>query len=258
MTVFCAGLDLGQAGDPTALVVLEQSVQRSPETGKAVASYAARHLQRWPLGTSYPNVVADVMAFMADPPLAPSAPIAVDGTGVGRPVVDLFRPLGKRLIPVTIHGGQQTTRDPDTGYWQVPKRELVGVVQVLLQSRRLRIAPGLADAEVLAQELRAFRARISASGHDSYAAGTTPDDWRTGGAHDDLVLALALACWYAERAPKPRPFASAVGGSRPVVNAYQQVSRSATRADIPALEAEQRVRIAEQLRAGRAAGWRTP
>ena len=47
------------------------------------------------------------------------------------------------------------------------------------------------------QELLAFRVRISQlTGHDSYGAGT---DWRDGGAHDDLVLALACGAWYAER-----------------------------------------------------------
>jgi hypothetical protein len=47
----------------------------------------------------------------------------------------------------------------------------------------------------LVQELLTFRVRIdSATGRDSYAA------WRES-AHDDLVLALAVAVWWAERVP---------------------------------------------------------
>jgi hypothetical protein len=47
-------------------------------------------------------------------------------------------------------------------------------------------------AQILMSELADFRVRISASGSDTYGA------WR-GGAHDDLVLALALAVWWADR-----------------------------------------------------------
>ena len=38
----------------------------------------------------------------------------------------------------------------------------------------------------------AFRVKISAEGHDSYGAHRE-------GAHDDLVLALSCAVWYAEK-----------------------------------------------------------
>ena len=48
-------------------------------------------------------------------------------------------------------------------------------------------------APVLMQELLAFRVKIDPlAAHDSYGA------WREG-AHDDIVLACAVACWYAER-----------------------------------------------------------
>ena len=66
-----------------------------------------------------------------------------------------------------------------------PKRDLVGSVQILLQTRRLKWAPTLPGTEILAAELASFRARISASGRDTYgAADAGGDDWRQG-AHDD-------------------------------------------------------------------------
>ena len=74
----------------------------------------------------------------------------------------------------------------------VPKRELVSTIQVLLQTKRLRIPSLLPEAQVLLEEMTNFQVKISLTGHDSYGA------WREG-THDDLLLAVALACWAAEK-----------------------------------------------------------
>ena len=70
----------------------------------------------------------------------------------------------------------------------MPKRDLVGVVQVLLQSERLKIARSLPEAQALTQELLSFEAKVTTAANDVY--GT----WRER-QHDDLVLGLALALW---------------------------------------------------------------
>lgn len=186
MSDFIAGLDLGQAQDFTALVIAE----RHWEAGGC--RYEVRHLQRWPLGTGYPAIVAEVTALMRRQPLWPSAPLIVDQTGVGRAVVDMFRLLGRRLIPVTITAGQEAAETPDG--WKTPKRDLVGVVQVLLQQQRLKVADALPEADLLVKELLGFQVKITDAANDVYGA------WREG-AHDDLVLALALAAWYGELKP---------------------------------------------------------
>jgi hypothetical protein len=67
-------------------------------------------------------------------------------------------------------------------------------VQVLLQSGRLLITEALPEAGALVRELLSFQNRITASTHDAY------DAWREG-AHDDLVLAVALTCWWGECTP---------------------------------------------------------
>ena len=77
----------------------------------------------------------------------------------------------------------------------MPKRDLVGVTQLLLQQQWLRIAPALPESATLTKELQDYRVKISATGHDSYDARE--------GAHDDLVLAVALACWVSEHG-RPR------------------------------------------------------
>jgi hypothetical protein len=58
----------------------------------------------------------------------------------------------------------------------------------MLQTDELQIVSGLRSAEVLVKELREMRVKVSPGGHESFEA------WRSG-AHDDLVLATALACW---------------------------------------------------------------
>ena len=92
------------------------------------------------------------------------------------------------------------------------------MIQVLLQTGRLKIAAGLAEAPALTGELLGFQVKITAAAHDVYGA------WREG-QHDDLVLALALPLWYAERVPTPAPFRPAAGGSRPIVDGYRALVR---------------------------------
>jgi hypothetical protein len=132
------------------------------------------------------------------PDYEPTITLVVDATGVGAAVVDLFRraDLPGRMIAVTITGGDAVTRDGNTA--RVPKRDLASSVQVALQSGRLRIAQGLTLAPVLQSELLNFRVKISLTGHDSYGAGS---DWRDN-AHDDLVLAVALALHHGEHGPQ--------------------------------------------------------
>jgi hypothetical protein len=184
---YFSGLDLGQAADHTALAVAEADVAPG-----RVPAYTVRHLERFPLGTSYPAVVERVKGLFARDPL-PGTLLAADQTGVGRPVVDMLRAagLGAHLVPVTITGGHETTCDAD-GY-RVPKKELVATLQVLLQSRRLAVVPTLAEAQMLAKELNTFRVKVSTAGNESFEAWRERD-------HDDLVLAVALAAWLAEQA----------------------------------------------------------
>jgi hypothetical protein len=110
--------------------------------------------------------------------------------------VDLFRqaPLGGRLAaelrPVLITAGHQILACDD-GALHVPKKELVGAVQVLLQGRRIKFAP-VPRREVLLKELLTFKVRVTAAANETFEAWRERD-------HDDLVLAVALAAWQAER-----------------------------------------------------------
>jgi hypothetical protein len=185
--VYVCGLDLGQQTDYTALCVMERSLL--PDGRR---SYACRHLERYPLRTPYPEVGRQLKELTGQ---LPSPTVAVDQTGVGMAVMDILRglQLPAYLAPIIITAGFQVSRD-ERGSHHVPKKELVGVVQSLLQSGRLQFAARLKLAKVCQRELEAFRAKMNiATGNESFEAWRERD-------HDDLVLSVALACWAGENA----------------------------------------------------------
>jgi len=199
---FFVGLDLGQSHDYTALAALERtSYPRDYLREKRPPKYGVRHLQRWPLGTAYPAIVADVhtMLTTVDPsgrkPLA-AAPLIVDASGVGRAVVDMFRAGGtvRRLVPVVITAGASAHYDAVACCYRCAKRELVGVLHATAQTGRLHFAAGMKEEAALRRELATFQEKITAAGNLTY------ESWREQ-EHDDMILALAVALWFAERFP---------------------------------------------------------
>jgi hypothetical protein len=194
MTRTLVGLDLGQARDFTALAVLTRP-RPAAGAAKARPPYDVPHLMRFPLGTPYPDVVRQVVALLSLPAFRGSS-LVVDQTGVGRAVVDILREAlqgkaGCSFVGVTITAGHAVTRG-ERGELRVPKKELVGVLQALLSTQRLRVAKSLPEAAVLVKELGNFRVKITEAANETFGA------WRSG-QHDDLVLAVALAAWVGER-----------------------------------------------------------
>jgi hypothetical protein len=185
---YFVGLDLGQSADFSAIAVMERH-----GTTKDNYVFHCRHLERWKLRTSYPAIVADTVRMMNSSQMQSGRTrpmLAVDATGVGAPVIDLFKRerINARLEPIQITGGSEITKENHVT--RVPKRDLVSTVQVYLQNGRLKIAEQLPEAETLTRELQNFQVKISDNAHDSYGA------WREG-THDDLVLAASLALWAA-------------------------------------------------------------
>jgi hypothetical protein len=187
---FVLGADIGQAHDYTALVLLEH-------VGDELH---VRYIKRLNLGTSYPDQVARIAQLAASPELGQDVVVVVDGTGVGRAVVDILKlalkPLDVPLVSITITGGTTMTRTSRVE-WSVPKRDLIGAAQVALQQKRLRIAASLSQAQTLVDELVAYRVKISEDGHDSYGNGRDQP-------HDDLVLAASIATYAATRSTGAR------------------------------------------------------
>jgi hypothetical protein len=117
--------------------------------------------------------------------------LIVDQTGVGPAVTDLLKKKGLRFRAVTITGGTETNYGG--GSWHVPKRDLVGALEVPFHTGELQVAEDMKLWPELKKELLNFKRKINLkTGHDSY------EHWRESD-HDDLVLACALACWWVRR-----------------------------------------------------------
>ena len=182
-TNYYLGLDCGQAQDYSALSILRQEGE----------CYHVVHLERLPLNMPYPQQLEKVYQFMNKKPiLRANKTLAIDYTGVGRPIVDLARDRGLNPIAIAISGGNAVNWNEDRTTASVPKRDLVSTMQIFAQNDRLKVASGLQFGQALAEELASFKVKIDIrTAHDSYGS------WREG-SHDDLILATAIALWTAE------------------------------------------------------------
>ena len=195
------GLDCGQAQDFSALSILRRQGGR----------YEVVHLERLALDMPYPQQIEYLFRIMHRKPLdKANVTLAVDYTGVGRPVVDLAQDRGLRPIGIAITGGNNVSWNEDKTRASVPKRDLIAGLQIAAQNDRLKVAGSLKFGPVLAEELAGFKVKIDPrTAHDSYGS------WREG-AHDDLILATAIGLWVAEYRDQPKPVFRAIshGGRR--------------------------------------------
>ena len=186
------GLDLGQTRDHSAIAVVERETPRLAWMPSPPPTMWLRYLQRIPLGTSYMRVVQRVSEIVRNPMLEGRSRLVADATGVGAPVVDLLRAshLPCSLMPVTITSGDRARSQGD--HWHVPKRDLLMNLLVLLEAGDLKIPRQLAQAGALLRELSAVEMRHRPGGALHIGADGA-------GQHDDLVIAVALACWNGKR-----------------------------------------------------------
>jgi hypothetical protein len=199
---YYCGLDLGQSNDYTALAIVQRVPTHDPQTGKHGVDLHLRHLERYPLKTSYTDIADSVRDLLTGPPFTDNirdglrvrraiTELVVDKTGVGVAVTDLLKERRLRFIGVTITGlGQKVNRNGIRAY-SVPKQDLVAALEVPFHKGTLKVAKGLPGWPKLREELLNFRRKQNkVTAHISY------EHWRESD-HDDLVLAAALACWKA-------------------------------------------------------------
>jgi hypothetical protein len=209
--MFYVGLDLGKRLDYSAVAVVERGeearfdylhwMQQSARKGLVV-----RFLERIRLGTPYTEVVERVVKIIEQlrdrHVKGGRRQLVVDATGVGMPVVDMLRAAEPdcELTPVLITSGAE--QHLTNGVWHVPKVDLLAGVQAALETGELRIARRMRETQTLVQEMMDVRVKLRGSGGMRLGA----DGF---GQHDDLVLAVALACWAARRGTvgeKSEPF----------------------------------------------------
>ncbi|MGH8061943.1 MAG: hypothetical protein ACREO7_08000 [Pseudoxanthomonas sp.] len=201
------GVDLGQSKDPTSLAVVERVRQVVPDylvdelqlsqAGRArliemrrelpKADFNLRLLEQAPLGEAYPAQAARIKRIVARPQIAEHDPrIFMDFTGVGRPMYDIMRQERvPRLVPVTITFQGSGTNE--AGGRTVAKLDLISRLQALMHNGQLHMPDTLPLAKTFRRELIDFRVSYTAVGNATFGARE--------GAHDDLVLAVALAVY---------------------------------------------------------------
>ena len=219
---YSVGVDLGQANDPTAVAVLEKvivppqdamfsPVGQHPDNRLVEGDivYDLVYLKRPKLGTPYDVIARRVADLICE--LEPQGAFAelgqltlsVDGTGVGRAVVDLLdsefkrRGATSKAVPkvdfrrVSVTGSQGTLKRPTRtdGYWSVPKKDFIFPAVAAFQQGKIRIAKGIKDRDALVHELKSYRSKVNIStGNMSF------EPWRES-EHDDLLFATCLALW---------------------------------------------------------------
>lgn len=211
---FIISADLGQAQDPTSIIAAGRTpvAKEAPkipafdpakpvrviEEGPADDwDYHIVYVQCLPLGTPYPDAVSRTSRIFHYPPFAGRQNLVCDRTGVGRVVMDMIREcegLGARTWGVTYTGGKNESRDKKSPMdFSVPKKDLVGGLQLALQRGRVHARDGIPEGEKLKHQLLAFQSDKKASGYTAFEGqGKEPDD---------LVVALAMLVWIANLLP---------------------------------------------------------
>jgi len=199
---YILGLDLGQSTDPSALTVTRKRtpyrIATHSDPGRAHGEkimgesiYSVVWIDRFDLGTPYPEVVRRAADVKSVPETGKDPALVMDATGVGAPVVDQFLEEGLNPVQIKFSGGDSVQRDGRE--YTVPKQDLATTVQSLLQAGRLSIVSELEEAAQLVTEMKKFRVKISDSGHARFEHATESDT-------DDILLSLACALWYSDRA----------------------------------------------------------
>jgi hypothetical protein len=182
------GLDLGQRRDHTALAAIsavEWIVGRDPVTYNWIThrEFRLTQLDRIPLNVPYTKVPGVARKRVIEANLTAKVTVAVDASGPGLPVADLLRnaQLPASILPVMITGGSGNSKVPSKGVYTVPRKDLLSLLRITIESGRLKGARHLPLRGEFLSEL----AHI-----DAESASHTRN-------HDDLVFAVALALWAA-------------------------------------------------------------
>lgn len=184
-------LSLGSGGTPTGLAVVEPklAVRKSdkeagtPSHGRDVP-FEVIWLERFGAERRYPAIIGRVAEIIAARQPDQRYTLLMDITATGRPPLKLFEGRGQYPRAMQIVAGTEETYTG--GVQSVPRRDMVSVVQVLLQSNRLQVAADLEYARDLLAGLQAFDPSPPPAGQAPHR-------------NEDLVRAVALACWWGNR-----------------------------------------------------------
>jgi hypothetical protein len=163
---------------------------------KVAVEYHVRHLERRSPPVRYKGVAQRVAELVGT---VRECVVVMDLTRTGRPVHALIMGAVHEATkdthasvsqcPITVTGEHgAVSHSPDVG-WLVPRRDLVSSALTLFEQEQLKIAEGLDLARTLTQEFTDFKPK---------APKEELEGWRLA-KNDDLVLAVAMSVWVAER-----------------------------------------------------------
>lgn len=187
LTDYLIGLDLGQQNDYTVISVFNLTFFEDPIES---LRYDLLFLVKFPLRLSYPKIVKNIKDFIDEFfSVSKDYLMIVDYTGVGRPIVDLFRESNIDVVALNIIGGNSVNWNNDKQV-NVPKKELISSLQIVLQEKRIRIADDVYHLEDLKREFINFRGSFTSHGNAKFGGII--------GSHDDIVLSIGLPIWFGE------------------------------------------------------------
>lgn len=205
LTTFHIGADLGRQHDFTCWCLLQKVVplDRRNRFLTDETKYQLVGMERFPLKTSYLKIIESIVERLKYDPFddGTQTNLAFDKGGVGVAVSDLIKAdefLDRRLnklLPINITAGRVVAENADG--INVPKFDLIMAVVLAFQRERLEFAGDLEELGALLDELQNFEMKNTAHGNQTFNAKS--------GAHDDMVLALALAVWSAMHGDDSEP-----------------------------------------------------
>ena len=183
-------LSLGTVAEPGAVVVIDPRTEfwRPKDQDRKrdwENHFDVTHIERFPAGRPIPAVVARVAKIMSYERLAKNCHLLLDITSTGAAPLRVFESSG--LYPESVDLTNTGSEERSGGVRRVPLRDVIGAAQVVLQTRRLKVAEDLKLASTLLGDLQNFDPKAVARGLDL-----------RGGRNSDLVLALAVALWWAD------------------------------------------------------------
>lgn len=187
------GIDIGKSLDNTVCVVLETwRPEPSKPKERPELQHAVHRVEKVSLGLDYREIVARIVQTVEWAAPLGRCMLVVDASGVGAAVVDFLRSATTaQMRTVVFTGGDAESKDGSQGF-RVPKRDILAPLRMVIDDGRITVAPDCPFQEDLRDQLKNMEYKIAErSGHDTYAAA--------GGGHDDCVMALALATWWASR-----------------------------------------------------------
>jgi hypothetical protein len=199
MKKYILSIDLGKLVDYTAFSIIEERAKKIEHANiidfrfgregdiKLERLWYLRHLDRPQIGTPYKKIVALTKGLMNCPELINQTELVVDASGVGNPVIEMFKDEGMEPIEITITGGNALTQT-ETGF-RVPKFELISALQAWYSMGRLKTSSKLPLAPVFLKELSLFVPKITEARNVTYEALRES-------VHDDLVMSVAMGVWW--------------------------------------------------------------